>query len=159
MLETRTAFFLMDQTSSTDDAWLDQVKAGDFSAIPDPFTWDRALLLSQAIGNMYRHARAVGLTKPRDLYEERLEQAKRTGQWRGTTVELWVALWYAYHLVMMAVDLPAPEDEPYLDQLCTQLRDQLQAVPPHEKATLMTLIRIAWTTERYPLPVPFSYQG
>ena len=137
---------------NNDDAWLEQVKTGDFSAIPDPFTWNQALLFSQAIGNMYRHARAVGLPKPKDLYEERFEDAKHTGQWRGTTVELWVALWYSYRLGMMALGLPTREDRPHLDRLCTQLRGQLQTVGPDEKAVIMTLVRIAWSSQCYPLP-------
>jgi hypothetical protein len=142
----------MVQPSSSDDTtWLDQVKAGDFSAIPDPFMWDQALLFSQAIGNMYRHARAVGLPRPSDLYEERLEEAKRMRRWRGTTVELWVILWYSYRLGMMALDLPARGDEPYLDQLCIQLRRQLQNLSPDNRAILMTLIGIAWTSNCYPL--------
>lgn len=136
-----------------DDAWVEQVKAGDFSTIPGSLKWKQALLFSQAIGNMYRHAGAVGLPNPKDLYEGRLEDAKRTGQWHGTTVELWVMLWYSYRVGMMALGLPAREDRPHLDRLCTQLRDQLQTVCANEKAVLMTLIRIAWTTECYPTSV------
>jgi hypothetical protein len=143
----------MDYTSDSNNAWLDQVKAGDFSAIPNPFTWNQALLFSQAIGNMYRHAKAVGLPKPKDLYDERLAEAKRTNLWRGTTIELWVVLWYSYRLGMMALDLPAREESLYFDQLCTELRDQLQKVEPEERTVLITLIQIAWTSHCYPLLV------
>jgi hypothetical protein len=148
----------MNHTSSLNqDAWLDLVKAGDFSAIPNPFTWRQSLLFSQAIGNMYRHAKALGLPKPIDLYEERLEEAKREGRWRGTSVELWTVLWHSHRLTLIALGLPTCEDHPYLDQLCTQLRDQLQSVCPDQKAILMTLIGIAWTTQCYPLSTPHAY--
>jgi hypothetical protein len=150
----------MDQTSSLNhDAWLDHVKAGDFSSIPDPFTWRQSLLFSQAIGNMYRHAKALGLPKPIDLYEQRLEEAKREGRWQGTSVELWTVLWHSHRLTLTGLGLPLREDHPYLDQLCTQLRGQLQAVEQGEKAILMTLIRIAWTTQCYPPQVPFHHKG
>ncbi|GEO17397.1 hypothetical protein MAE02_50930 [Microvirga aerophila] len=150
----------MDQTSSpNNDTWLDQVKAGDFSAIPDPFTWKQSLFFSQAIGNMYRHAKALGLPKPIDLYEERLEEAKHKGKWRGTSVELWTVLWHSHRLTLIGMGLPTREDRPYLDQLCTQLRDQLQSVAPDEKAVITTLIQIAWTTQVYPLQAPLAHKG
>jgi hypothetical protein len=150
----------MDQTSSPDnEAWLAQVKAGDFSAIPTTLKWKQSLLFSQAIGNMYRHAKTLGLPKPIDLYEERLEEAKRTGQWRGTSVELWTILWHSHRLTLTGLGLPAREDRPHLDRLCIQLREQLQTIAPAEHAVLMTLIRIAWTTQCYPRPVPVHHKG
>jgi len=150
----------MDQTSFPDnDAWLDQVKAGDFSSIPSTLTWNQSLLFSQAIGNMYRHAKALGLSKPIDLYEERLEEAKRTGQWRGTSVELWTVLWHSHRLTLTGLGLPAREDQPHLNQLCAQLRAYLQIIGPDEKSVLMTLIRIAWTTQCYPSSVPPVHKG
>jgi len=130
--------------SSYREPWLAHIRAGDFSAIPDPFPWERALAFSQRLGNCYKHARSLGLGKPSTLFEGQLAEVKRSGQWRGSALQLWVGLWYSYRLTMMGLDLPAPEDLPYLDGLTAQLREKLQTLEADEKAVIRRLIAKGW---------------
>ena len=61
------------------EPWLDQIRAGDFTGMPHPFTWEGSFAFSHLIGNAYAHWRPLGLDPPQVLLKERLADAKRTG--------------------------------------------------------------------------------
>jgi hypothetical protein len=79
----------------------------------------------------YALAEAAGLGDPIEYQERARAEAERVGHWRGTALELWVALFLEHRRARMSgpvgIDLPL-EEPPILDALCEALTRSLARV-------------------------------
>jgi len=79
----------------------------------------------------YRLAQQEGFGDLQDYYWTSLAEAKRTGTWSGTALELWLALFAANRAIRHGEYEPGGEYRRQLDQLCATLRDSLTRYVPH----------------------------
>jgi hypothetical protein len=107
-----------------DPAWLGAVVAGNFAVVPEGFAWQDAAPLAHLIDG-YRLAGEMGFGEPSDFLRRRWEQARRTGRWSGSALELWVCLFLACRRERFAGVEPDEDDTALLDALCAALQIQL----------------------------------
>jgi hypothetical protein len=104
--------------------WLRAVAASDLGCVPEGLAWEGAADLAHLIDG-YRLAEEAGLGEPAAFLEWREEEARRTGRWSGSALELWVCLFLACRRQRFAGIEPGPEATAQLDALCTEMRTQL----------------------------------
>jgi hypothetical protein len=79
----------------TREPWLREVAAGNWSAIPQDFSWQQSRGFAYLIDG-YRLAPTLGLGEAGDFANTRGEAAGRTGAWEGTALELWICLFFEH---------------------------------------------------------------
>ena len=85
----------------------------------------RSLQLLRAPHRRYRLAQQEGLGDLQDFYWTSLAEAKRTGTWSGTALELWLALFAANRAIRHGGYEPGGEYRRQLDELCHTLTERL----------------------------------
>ena len=114
--------------------WIDQVRLGDFAAIPEPLTWQGSYDFARLIDG-YELAYETGIADLGDFaYRKRLD-AEASGDWIGTAPELWSILFIEHRAARYA--RLAFDRDPLLDQLCLTLRFSLQIAGPEDHALLL----------------------
>jgi hypothetical protein len=113
-----------------DREWLERARRGEFSSMPEEFDFDRSNFFAHLIDG-YRLAQQEGFGDLQDYYWTSLAEAKRTGTWSGTALELWLALFAANRAIRHGGYEPGGEYRRQLDQLCATLRDSLTRYVPH----------------------------
>lgn len=103
---------------------LDQVSAGDFTAIPENLAWETSVELAHLIDG-YELVKQAGWGDPFRFAEVRLGIATTTGEWLGGPAELWASLFLEHRRWRMAGIEPGPQQRELLDRLCTELRASL----------------------------------
>jgi hypothetical protein len=137
--------------SNPDEPWLARIRDGDFSALPEPFTYAHTSSFSHLI-NGYRVSDDLGWPMLRAWANERGAEAACTGIWRGTALELWCVLFYERRRYRHAGEGdPIRRDLELLDQLCATLREKLQTLSTDEHALILHFIAVA----RRPLTLPY----
>jgi hypothetical protein len=114
--------------------WSDQVRAGDFSAIPIPFTWNQSAEFAHLI-NCYEltgSAEACARIRRRVLAEIR-----STGLSTASPLEIWVALFFEHRAYRHSGYGPGDEERVCLDLLCERLRVQLLSLTPDQRAGIL----------------------
>lgn len=120
--------------------WLQRLRRGDFAALPDPFTWGQTSEFAHLIHG-YRVSESLGLGPLRIWANQRINEARRANQWRGTAIELWLCLFYEHRRYRhMGEGDPAGPDLDLLDQLCSELRARLQIVSDTERTSILRFI-------------------
>jgi hypothetical protein len=107
-----------------DREWLERARYGEFSSMPEEFDFDRSNFFAHLIDG-YRLAQQEGLGDLQDFYWTSLAEAKRTGSWSGTALELWLSLFAAHRANRHGGYEPQGEDRRRLDRLCRALRSGL----------------------------------
>ena len=104
-------------------AWVAEVAAGEFSAIPDGIGWDDAAPLAHLVDG-YRLLDILGGGDPAAFLEHQREAQRATGHWPGDAAMLWTTLF-----LEARADRFGGHDSgaaaPHLDLLCHQLRSAL----------------------------------
>lgn len=116
---------LLGRPGSVDPAWLHEVSAGRFAAIPDNLCWDDSCGLAHLIDG-YELAREVGLGDPFEFEQRQLDHALQTRKWLGGPAVLWITLFLEHRRWRMAPIEPDPAMEALLDKLCRQLAVELK---------------------------------
>lgn len=127
----------MSSWSNTDELWLAHVRAGNFSALPDPLRYGQTPRFAHLI-NGYFTSEDMGWGLLRVWANERRDEAEFMGQWRGTALELWCCLFFEHRRYRHGGDgdLTGPDFEP-LDRLCATLREKLQQLTTGEHALIL----------------------
>lgn len=120
-------------------AWLDRARAGDFSSMPEAFTWEDAGAFAHLLHG-YDVSSALNLGELAFWANERADEAAMTGSWRGTAIELWLCLFYEHRRFRHFGFEPAGTDRDQIARLWRQLRDQLQVIGDDERATILAQI-------------------
>lgn len=94
------------------------------SLCPARLTWDNSVELAHLI-NGYVLAERAGLGDPFVLADTRLAAAQATGDWGGSLLQLWVALFLEHRRWRVSPIEPDPVMRQLLDQLCEKLQRSL----------------------------------
>jgi len=123
--------------------WLQRVRRGDFNALPAPFTWNKTGELAHLIHG-YRISESLGMGPLRIWANQRINEARRSGQWGGTALELWLCLFYEHRRYRhMGEGDPEGDELRLLNELCRNLRERLQRVDTEERATIANCILLS----------------
>jgi hypothetical protein len=124
------------EQASTTDGWIEQVRSGDFGAIPQPFTWNQSVELAHLI-NGYAAAEEIGLGELGLFANMRGSLQAATGQWDGTATELWFCLFFAHRSARHSGGAEEyGNGSTKLNALCAALRNKLQSITPTEHRLL-----------------------
>jgi hypothetical protein len=124
-------------------SWIERARRGDFAALPDSFTWDKTSEFAHLIHG-YRISESLGLGPLQIWANQRINEARRSGQWTGTALELWLCLFYEHRRYRhMGEGDPEGDELSLLNQLCTQLRKKLQYLDVDEHTAIISAILIS----------------
>lgn len=118
--------------------WEDQVLAGDFSAIPFPFRWTESARFAHLLDG---YDEAGGTAELARLANGMLELRLMTGRWTGDARQLWMCLFFMHRRARNSGHEPVGSDLAALDELCGQLRRELQTLAPKQARTLVNLLK------------------
>lgn len=103
---------------------------GDFSAMPRPFEWDQ----SSRFAHFLDGYEVVGGIDPlADLSSTISAQARKTGKWEGSALDLWLCLFFQHRAHR---HMGSEDSDPILDELCEALRVRLSRLSPAEAKAL-----------------------
>ena len=105
--------------------WLAEVRHGAFDAIPESLGWSE----SAPLAHLIRGYDLLGVEGLQSLANERLDLARRSGQWVGNSLELWACLYGEHRRAHHSGYGPTGDELRLFDALCTQLRSQLLEEP------------------------------
>ncbi|RWO20442.1 MAG: hypothetical protein E5Y16_02985 [Mesorhizobium sp.] len=109
---------------------------GDFSAMPTPFDWDQSGRFAHFLNG---YEVAGGMNPLADLSNAMSAQARKTGKWEGSALDLWLCLFFQHR----AHRHTGSEDgDPILDLLCEALRMSLNRLTPGEVKTLASHLKL-----------------
>ena len=132
----------MSTLANEDDGWLDQVRGGDFAAIPHAPTWLQSARLAHLL-NGYATSIDVGLGNLHGWANERADEAAQTGSWRGTAIELWLCLFYEHRRWRHFGCEPEGQDRELAAHLWRQLRSELQTAADDGRAIILAQIAVS----------------
>jgi hypothetical protein len=114
--------------------WTERARAGDFSAIPIPFTWAQSAEFSHLID-------AYELTGSVDacfaILDRVLQEIRFTGRSTASPLEIWVVLFFQHRGCKHSGYQPDPARRALLDVLCERLRVQLLSLGPEQRAGIL----------------------
>lgn len=125
-----------------DTTWLDQVRHGNFAAIPQPLDWAQASQLAGLL-HCWDVSSALGLGELAFWAEERADEATTAGDWHGSAIELWLSLCFEHRRFRHYGITPGDGDAILINRLCRQLRDQLDRISEAERRTIVEQITIS----------------
>lgn len=128
--------------SALDPNWLDQVRRGDFAAIPQPLDWAQASQLAGLL-HCWDVSSALGLGELAFWAEERADEAANAGDWHGSAIELWLSLCFEHRRFRHYGITPSDGDAILVNQLCRQLRDRLDRINEAERRTIVEQIALS----------------
>ncbi|HEV7326491.1 MAG TPA: hypothetical protein VGN91_15625 [Bosea sp. (in: a-proteobacteria)] len=128
--------------SARDTDWLDQVRHGNFAAIPQQLDWGQASQLAGLL-HCWDVSSALGLGELAFWAEERADEAANAGDWHGSAIELWLSLCFEHRRFRHYGITPGEGDAILVNQLCRQLRDQLDRISVAERRTIVEQIALS----------------
>jgi hypothetical protein len=135
-------------SSPLNQPWLARVRAGDFSALPEPLRYKDTLHFSHLL-NGYFVSEDMNWPLLRIWANERRDEAEQTGSWRGTALELWCCLFYERRRYRHGGEGdPTGLELVPLDRLCATLREKLQSVTAGEHALILHFMAQPTTRDR-----------
>lgn len=75
--------------------------------------------------------------------EERADEAANAGDWHGSAIELWLSLCFEHRRFRHYGITPGDGDAILVNQLCRQLRDQLDRISEAERRTIVEQIALS----------------
>jgi hypothetical protein len=126
-----------DLDRDTDGKWLADAKAGDFSTLPFPFTWDQSVVFAHIIDG---YGVAGGVSECMEIAENAINSEPDPNNRAGSAIALWVALFGEHRRWRHFGYPPDGQDLLYLDALCEALRERLQNLSPDDRDRLLAVI-------------------
>ena len=117
--------------------WVERVRQGDFAGMPASFCWDSSAEFAHLI-NGYTVTECFGLGSLEDAWRCLSQRYDTSGQWRGSVIELWSALFRLHRAARFCEGSVLSGG--CEDQLCKALRDALQHVDDATRSLLVALI-------------------
>ncbi|MGE5596925.1 MAG: DNA methyltransferase, partial [Hyphomicrobiales bacterium] len=102
---------------------------GDFSALPEDATWPEMQALALAIDG-YELAPRLGLGECGDFVNAKREAFAKTGQWDGSSIGLWICLFFEQRRFRHFGEDPALGKDDAIPRLYQSLRAALQRLAP-----------------------------
>lgn len=122
-----------------DDAtnWISDAKAGDFSTMPFPFTWDQSVVFAHIIDG---YGVAGGVPECLEIADNAVNSEPDPDDRAGSALTLWVALFGEHRRYRHSGYPPDPQAMLYLGALCEALRERLQNLSPGDRDRLLAVI-------------------
>ncbi len=127
----------LDEFDDTDEEWLADAKGGDFSTMPNPFTWDQSVKFAHIIDG-YGVAGAV--PQCQKITNNAINRESDPNDPAASALTLWVALFGEHRAYRHSGYPPGREARLYLDALCEELGRRLRALNPAERQRLVAVI-------------------
>ena len=108
---------------------------GDFSAMPTPFGWDQSARFAHFLNG---YEVAGGFDPLADLAIAMSDQARETGRWQGSALDLWLCLFFQHRAHRHT---GSEGYDPALDALCEALRLALNELSADEAKTLASKLK------------------
>ena len=128
MVEVAIAMFGGDHNQLLRDHLLDRGSPIQTLAIPEEFDWERSVEFAHIVDG-YELAKKAGLGDPIRYQAATRSNAEATGEWTGSALELWVALFLEHRRDRFSgaigIDL-LPDAPPISDALCRSLLESLR---------------------------------
>lgn len=128
----------MSDSASNEATWLDRIRTGDFSALPEAFTWEDSAAFAHLLH--YDVSVALNLGELAFWANERADEAAMTGSWRGSAIELWLCTFYEHRRFRHFGFEPVGADRDLIAGLWQQLHSQLQTIGDDERASILAQI-------------------
>jgi hypothetical protein len=125
------------RSASSDMVWVARVRAGDFSAIPAPFTWSHSAALAHLLDG---YAIAGGPQRLSAIYRQVRARIEAGDRREISALDLWLALFYAHRGYRHQGTPPRRRERAGLNQLCENLRCALLGLRPAERAGLLAIL-------------------
>jgi hypothetical protein len=109
-----------------DAAWIEEVRVGAFSSIPERLDEDQVGALAHMIDG-YELYGGGDISVAADFLEAQTQRARECGRWEGSATELWITLFLEHRRRHFAGELDQPDDRLF-SLLEQQLRDALVAL-------------------------------
>jgi hypothetical protein len=116
--------------------WLDKVRAGDFSAIPVPFTW----ALSAKFAHLVDGYELTGSVEACFRIRSRVLREFRARGRSTSPLDLWIALFMEDRGCRHSGCQPDREERVILDQLSECLRIKLVELTPGQRAGILAAL-------------------
>ena len=97
--------------------------AGDFSTMPNPFTWDRSVEFAHVIDG---YAVAGGVEQCQEITRNAIDSVPDPDDPAGSALTLWIALFGKHRAYRHSGYPPGPAARLYLDALCEELGRRLR---------------------------------
>jgi hypothetical protein len=118
--------------------WPDRVRAGDFSAIPVPFSW----ALSAKFAHLIDGYELTGSVEACFRIRSRvLRELRAIGRSTAPLLDLWIALFSEHRGCRHAGSQPDHKERAILDVLCECLRAQLVNLGPERRVGIIAVLR------------------
>jgi hypothetical protein len=128
--------------------WLEKVRQGEFSAIPEEFSWKVAELLALILDG-YKIAEKLGFELG-SFHKAMHEQAVSTGRWEGSALDLWLCLFFEQRRYRHWGWTPQGEDLIPIIRLYHTLREKLTATPASQEDALNRLVLVRHRPQKDP---------
>ena len=131
-----------------DEKWLADAKVGDFSTMPNPFTWDQSVKFAHIIDG---YGVAGGVERCMAITQNAIDSEPDPDDRAASALTLWVALFGEHRRHRHSAYPPGREARLYLDALCEELGRRLRALNPAERQRLLAVIaqHPGYTTEGF----------
>jgi hypothetical protein len=116
------------------EAWLQAAAQGDFSGMPGGLSFGASAGLAHLVDG---YSIAGGLEGAARLARETLDARVNTGVWPGTTLDLWVTLFFLHRASRHGGTDEEDTDNPMFNELCATLSAKLQALSDVERAPIL----------------------
>ncbi|ESZ29314.1 hypothetical protein [Mesorhizobium sp. L2C084A000] len=103
---------------------------GDFSTMPAPLKWDQSGRFAHFLNG---YEVAGGMDALAGLAIAMSGQARKTGKWQGSALDLWLSLFFQQRAHRHT---RSEDNDPILDELCEALRVALNQLTPEEAKAL-----------------------
>ena len=118
--------------------WIIDAMTGDFSTMPNPFTWDQSAKFAHIIDG---YGVAGGVDGCVEITRNAIDCAPNSDDPAASAaVTLWVALFGEHRSYRHSGHPPGPEARLYLDALCEELGRRLRDLSPAERQRLVAVI-------------------
>ncbi|TIP29593.1 MAG: hypothetical protein E5X67_06000 [Mesorhizobium sp.] len=108
---------------------------GDFSAMPTPFVWDQSGRFAHFLNG---YEVTGGMNPLADLALTMSAQARKTGKWEASALDLWLCLFFQHRAHRHT---GSEGGDPNLDALCETLRLALNRLTPDEARSLASRLK------------------
>ncbi|MER8807521.1 hypothetical protein [Mesorhizobium australicum] len=115
--------------------WEREALKGDFSAMPIPFAWDQSGRFAHFLNG---YEVAGGMDPLAELSNARSAQARKTGKWEGSALDLWLCLFFQHRAHR---HMGSEDSDPILDELCEAVRVRLSRLTSEEANALASRLK------------------
>ena len=117
--------------------WISDAMVGEFSTMPNPFTWDQSVKFGHIIDG---YGVAGGVEQCQEITNNAADNEPDPNDRAGSALTLWIASFGEHRRHRHSGYPPGPAARLYLDALCEELGRRLRDLNPTERQRLVAII-------------------